>query len=170
MSSPPNPMMWILSTNKHRKSFVRLSHKNIPSLRVRSRQERPIFLFVGLLLIAIIVAIDGLIIFIVQQDIHQATAKIEQVVQDRTSELVIKNRQLGEEKEKAQKYLDVAGVMLVALDASGKITLINKQGCALLQISENQAIGLNWFDHFLPEQSVECLMVYVKRGKISSLI
>src|SRR3990170_3300931 len=34
--------------------------------------------------------------------------------------------------EKAQTYLDVAGVMLMVLDTAGKVTLINKKGSEIL--------------------------------------
>ena len=81
--------------------------------------------------------------------------KIEQVVMKRTSELTQKNEQLKKERQKVQKYLDVAGVMLVALNISGEITLINKQGCKLLKTSETDAIGKNWFEHFLPKRKLD---------------
>ena len=81
--------------------------------------------------------------------------KIEQVVKKRTAELTQKNEQFKKERQKAQKYLDVAGVMLVALNTSGEIALINKQGCKLLKTSEAEAIGKNWFDHFLPKRKVD---------------
>ena len=81
--------------------------------------------------------------------------KIEQVVKKRTAELTQKNEQFKKERQKAQKYLDVAGVMLVALNTSGEIALINKQGCKLLKTSETEAIGKNWFDHFLPKRKVD---------------
>lgn len=60
---------------------------------------------------------------------------------------------LRAEKEKAQKYLDVAGVMLIVLDKEGKITLINKKGVDILEGREEEIIGKVWFDHFLPEKN-----------------
>ncbi len=57
---------------------------------------------------------------------------------------------LQKEKIKAQTYLDIVGVMLVALDTNQKVTLINKKGCEILGYSEKKIIGKNWFDHFLP--------------------
>ena len=59
---------------------------------------------------------------------------------------------LKEEKEKAQKYLDVAGVILVILDTRGNISLLNKRGCEILGIDEEkQIIAKNWFDNFVPD-------------------
>jgi len=63
-------------------------------------------------------------------------------------------QQLKEEREISQKYLDVAGVMFVALNSSGEITLINKKACNLLKVLETEAVGKNWFDFFLPERIV----------------
>jgi PAS domain S-box-containing protein len=57
---------------------------------------------------------------------------------------------LSQEKEKAQQYLDIAGVMIVALDNFGYVTLINQKGCDVLGYSQEEIIGKNWFDHFLP--------------------
>lgn len=59
---------------------------------------------------------------------------------------------LRKERDLAQKYLDIAGVMMVAIDASQKVTLINKRGCRILGWSEKDVIGKNWFDNFLPER------------------
>jgi PAS domain S-box-containing protein len=56
------------------------------------------------------------------------------------------------ERDKAQKYLDIAGVIFVVLDAKGKVTLINKKGCEVLGYKEEEIIGKNWFDNFLPEE------------------
>ncbi len=55
-----------------------------------------------------------------------------------------------EQRDTAQRYLDVAGVILVALDASGKVTLINRKGCDLLGYREQEIIGRSWFDRILP--------------------
>ena len=56
------------------------------------------------------------------------------------------------ERDNAQKYLDVAGVMLVAINADEKVTLINKKGCEILGYDEKEIIGKNWFDNFLPKE------------------
>lgn len=55
------------------------------------------------------------------------------------------------EKDMAQQYLDIAGVMLVALGTDGTVTLINKKGCQILGYEEEEIIGKNWFDNFIPK-------------------
>jgi PAS domain S-box-containing protein len=57
---------------------------------------------------------------------------------------------LKEERDRAQKYLDIAGVMIVAIDSHGTITLLNKRGCDILGYEEGELVGRNWFDTCLP--------------------
>ena len=57
---------------------------------------------------------------------------------------------LQREKDRAQKYLDIAGVMFVAFNAQGEVTLINQKGRKGLRYEQEEIIGRNWFDHFLP--------------------
>jgi len=58
---------------------------------------------------------------------------------------------LQQEKDRAQQYLDIAGVILVANDAEGRVNLINKKGCEVLGYEQEELIGKNWFD-FLPQR------------------
>jgi len=62
---------------------------------------------------------------------------------------------LRDERDKVQKYLNVAGVIILALDADGTVILINKKGCEILGYSEQEIIGKNWFDMFVPEEKRE---------------
>jgi len=51
----------------------------------------------------------------------------------------------------AQRYLDIAGSIILVLNPDEKVELINKRGCDILGYPEKEIIGKNWFDHFLPE-------------------
>ena len=53
------------------------------------------------------------------------------------------------ERDRAQRYLDIAGVIMVALDVEGCVTLLNKKGCEILECTESEALGVNWFDTFI---------------------
>jgi len=55
------------------------------------------------------------------------------------------------ERDRAQGYLDVASVLMVAIDTQGSITLLNKKGCEILGVDQDDAIGSNWFDTFISE-------------------
>jgi PAS domain S-box-containing protein len=57
---------------------------------------------------------------------------------------------LKRQRDRAQKYLDIAGVIILTLDVQGTVTLINRKGCDVLGYNEKQIIGKNWFDAFLP--------------------
>ncbi len=61
-------------------------------------------------------------------------------------------KSLRRERDKAQKYLDVAAIMLVAIDTEQRVGLINKKGCELLGYKEEEIIAKNWFDNFLPSR------------------
>ena len=59
------------------------------------------------------------------------------------------------EKERAQQYLDIAGVVLVILDGDGLVTQINRRGLELLGYQETELVGENWFRTCLPERLSE---------------
>ena len=61
---------------------------------------------------------------------------------------------LRKERDRAQSYLDIAGVILLAINTDGAITMINKKGCEVLGYEEDEIIGKNWFDNFLPKRLI----------------
>ncbi len=72
---------------------------------------------------------------------------------------------LEEERARAQSYLDVADVMLVALDAEGRVTLANRKAREVLERDEDELLGRDWFDLALPEEIREPL-----RGLYAALV
>ncbi|WP_292467472.1 DUF835 domain-containing protein [Methanolobus sp.] len=75
-------------------------------------------------------------------------------IKTRVSSLLrIKNLhdELIAERDQAQNYLDLAGVMLLVLDEKGIVKLINRKGCEILGYSENEIIGSDWFENYVPE-------------------
>lgn len=69
--------------------------------------------------------------------------------------LKLSEERLREERDRAQGYLDVAGVMLLVIGLDQKVRLINKKGCEVLGYDEKEIVGKNWVDHFLPEHARE---------------
>jgi len=63
--------------------------------------------------------------------------------------------ELKVEKDVSQNYLDVAGVIILALDVEGEITLINRKGCEILEESEKDRIGKKWIELFTPKEKIE---------------
>ncbi len=60
--------------------------------------------------------------------------------------------ELLKEKETAQNYLDIVGVMILVLDADFNVKLINQRGCEIMGYQSDEMIGKNWIEHFLPER------------------
>lgn len=58
-------------------------------------------------------------------------------------------------RKEVQRYLDIAGVMLVSLDTKGRIQLINRRACETLGYDEEELQGRNWFECCLPEKGRE---------------
>ena len=57
---------------------------------------------------------------------------------------------LREEQDRAQRYLDTADVILLALNDAGRITLVNRKGCDLLGWTEAELLGRDWIETCLP--------------------
>jgi PAS domain S-box-containing protein len=53
--------------------------------------------------------------------------------------------------ERAQRFLDIAPAIILALDRKGNITLLNAEGSRLLDCGTENVIGRNWFDTFIQE-------------------
>jgi PAS domain S-box-containing protein len=61
-------------------------------------------------------------------------------------------KELIRERNVAKEYLDIAGVILVGINAKGEVVLINKKGCEILGYEKHEIIGRNWFDTFIPSE------------------
>ncbi|MDD1687230.1 PAS domain S-box protein [Methanoregula sp.] len=62
---------------------------------------------------------------------------------------------LRAERDQAQRYLDVAGVMLAVMDRETRVTLINRKGSEILGYPEEEILGREWAESFVPEESRE---------------
>ena len=60
---------------------------------------------------------------------------------------------LRKERDRAQRYLDVAGVAIQVIDANQIATLTNKKCTEMLGYKESEVVGKNWFDTFTPERN-----------------
>lgn len=66
-------------------------------------------------------------------------------------------------RDKFQSYIDIADVMLLALDKTGKVTLINKKGSSFLGYEPEDVIGLDWFGNFVSANEREKLRSIFKK-------
>jgi PAS domain S-box-containing protein len=69
---------------------------------------------------------------------------------------ITKRKKMGiairHERDRAQLYLKIAGVMFIALDDQGRITLANQKACQVLQAQEEDLLGQDWFETCIPER------------------
>jgi len=75
------------------------------------------------------------------------------------------------ERDISKMYLDVAGVMLLVINVDQTVAMINKKGCEILNCSEEEVVGKNWFNNFVPEEirkDVKGVFCQVISGDIES--
>ncbi|MBT3375439.1 MAG: PAS domain S-box protein [Lentisphaerae bacterium] len=92
-------------------------------------------------------------------------------VQDLT-ELRGTERELLEAATRAGRFLDIAPAIILALDCDGNVTLLNQEGARILECDPSAAIGLNWFDTFLPEANqdeVRRVFAQLMAGKLENV-
>jgi two-component system, cell cycle sensor histidine kinase and response regulator CckA len=81
------------------------------------------------------------------------SGQIDAVVdpESRTPVLLAKAQQaLRDERDRAQRYLDTADVILLALDTSGRVTQINRKGCDVLGWTEPELVGRDFLESCVP--------------------
>jgi PAS domain S-box-containing protein len=86
-----------------------------------------------------------------REELMAAKDSLETEVTERTEA----EAALQRERDRAQRYLDIVGVILVALDEEGKVAMINKKGCEILGYPEDEIVGRSWFNNFIPEHQQE---------------
>lgn len=77
---------------------------------------------------------------------------------------------LRHERDRAQRYLDVAGVAIQVIDSDQNIALINRKCGEMLGYQEHEVLGRNWFDIFTPERNrplAKALFAKLVAGKIA---
>jgi len=75
-----------------------------------------------------------------------------------TTEKRLAELQLKEERDRARRYLNTAGVIMVVLDGEGKVKFINERGAETLGRDHMSVVGQHWVDAFVPEDRREGLL------------
>lgn len=55
------------------------------------------------------------------------------------------------ERDRFEKYLQTIEAIIISMDKTGKILLVNRKGCDLLEYTEEELIGQQWFELCLPQ-------------------
>ena len=90
--------------------------------------------------------------------------------------VAISEQEVIRERDTAQRYLDVAGVMILVLDRDARVKLINRHGCNIVGYSDPaEIIGKPWIDVFVPERMRDTMhqawrRLVGRRGSASSSI
>ncbi len=71
------------------------------------------------------------------------------------TELKIAREELVYAKNEIQHYLSIVRVMILVIDNNGLVKMINKIGCKILGYSENEIVGKNWIENFVPPHKRE---------------
>jgi two-component system sensor kinase FixL len=90
--------------------------------------------------------------------IHDQNGKITGLITSGTdiTERRLAKHALQKEKERAQRYLDVANTIIVVLNREGKVELLNNKGCEMLGYQEEEVLGKNWFELVIsPEERLD---------------
>jgi PAS domain S-box-containing protein len=72
-------------------------------------------------------------------------------------------RTLRKERDLAQMYIEVAGVIFLVLDSDENVVLINQKGCDILGYEKPEIIGKNWFENFVPKDIMDQTRVVFHR-------
>jgi PAS domain S-box-containing protein/putative nucleotidyltransferase with HDIG domain len=64
----------------------------------------------------------------------------------------LEEEMIEKEKNKLQKYIDIAGIIIKITDTDGRVSLINNRGCNVLGYSREDIIGKNWIERFVPDR------------------
>ncbi|XMB73016.1 PocR ligand-binding domain-containing protein [Mycoplasmatota bacterium WC30] len=88
------------------------------------------------------------------KDINNVIIGVSAYARD-VSERFQAEKDLQREKDLAQNYLNIAGVMIIVLNNEGIVTMINKKGCEIIGAEQKDIIGKNWFDNFLPKDTIK---------------
>ena len=83
---------------------------------------------------------------------------------DDISEDIKRQSDLRNEKERSEKYFNMAQVMLLVLDPDARIVMINDTACQVLEAKREDLLGKNWFDNFIPKDIKDSIKAVFKHS------
>lgn len=83
----------------------------------------------------------------------QEFIRLSETANEMIDKRITDRREIISQRNTMQKYLDIVGVIVLALDTKGNITLINNKGCEILGYQESELLNRNWFEMCLPKDN-----------------
>ncbi len=71
--------------------------------------------------------------------------------------------QVDERIDRLQRCFDLADVILLVLDATGSIAMINREGCRILGYEDHELLGADWFERCIPESTRPSIKAVFRR-------
>lgn len=84
-------------------------------------------------------------IFGMDSNLEYILTLLEDITEEKRAE-----EEIIAQRDQAQSYLDLAGVMIAVIDRQGRVTCINRCGCTMLGSDEDEIVGKNWFETVIP--------------------
>lgn len=84
------------------------------------------------------------------QGLNQAATSFQRSQETLENKVAERTHALALERDTAQRYLDIADVMLIVLDLDGRTRLINRKCSEILGLPEQNVVGQSWIDMFIP--------------------
>jgi len=72
-------------------------------------------------------------------------------------------RVLRDERDRAERYLEMAGTVILVLDTDGKVSVLNRAGHELLGYEDGEAVGIDWFATCVPADDSEARRAFFER-------
>ena len=70
-------------------------------------------------------------------------------------------RDMEKDLLRSAQYLNVVGAMIVALDASSSVIMVNETSCRILGYEERELVGRNWVEASVPEEQRDEVLDYL---------
>ena len=78
-----------------------------------------------------------------------------QTLKQRVKEKIKEKEKLEYINKKVQSYLDIAQVLIMALDNNKNVIMINQKGADMVGYKKEDIIGKNWIENFIPKRIKE---------------
>ena len=66
-----------------------------------------------------------------------------------------------------KEYLDLAATMIIDLDLEGRVRFANKHACTILEVQEDEIVGKDWIDHYIPQRMMYSARYFLSGDEIS---